>query len=130
MSRLPLEERRAWEERWHGTIWEGLDGGGWLELPTTSPGPQVVISAWNPLGMRLPQPVNRARDALLMGELQARGLSARRARGRSPDGAWWEDGWQIAHEADRTQLLVRRYGQLAGWVTDAGGARFHWADET
>ncbi|HEX3132308.1 MAG TPA: DUF3293 domain-containing protein [Planctomycetota bacterium] len=88
----------------------------------------MVLSAWNPAGQRLPIAVNQARDVVLQAELQAMGLTQVRARGRNPDGSWCEDGWQLPYEPMQAARLLRRYGQLAAWVTDAAGARYHWAD--
>lgn len=120
-------DRLHWESLWQGTLWERFDDGCWSPLEPRSAVPLVVITAWNPGGLRLPGAVNQARDVVLHGELCALGLIARRARGRSPSADWCEDGWQIPHELARTTELLCRYGQIAGWVTDPAGAHLHWS---
>lgn len=116
-----------WESLWRDTLWERFDDGRWSPLEARSAVPLVVVTAWNPGGLRLSGAVNQARDAVFQGELCALGLVPRRARGRSPSGDWYEDGWQIPHVQARTDQLLRRYGQIAGWVTDATGAHLHWS---
>lgn len=121
-------DQAFWEARWHATVWEGQDEAGrWTPIAPCSAEPLVVLSAWNPGGGRLPLAVNLARDALLLAELRALGLSPVRARGRSPDHAWCEEGWRIADLPARTAQLLRRYGQLAGWVTGPAGPRYAWS---
>lgn len=127
MAPLSLAERDHYEQLWRNTLWERLDGDCWLPLPSSSAVACVVISAWNPCGRSIPLEVNRARDRILHGELAALGLSPIRARGRSPDGHWSEEGWQIVHEATRSSVLLCRYGQIAGWVTGPDGPSYHWA---
>jgi Protein of unknown function (DUF3293) len=121
-------EQLGWEERWRNTLWEVLREQVWHPLPVFSARPQMVLSAWNPAGRRLPITVNQARDVVLQLELQAMGLTHARARGRHPDGSWSEDGWQLPYEPMLANRLLRRYGQLAAWVTDADGAHYHWTD--
>lgn len=48
----------------------------------------VFITAWNPYGAALPVEENEARQARLLGDLQARGLRAIPGRGCDPSGAW------------------------------------------
>jgi hypothetical protein len=103
----------------------------WLSLddaPTPHFG--LIVTAWNPASRRLPDDVNARRDRLLRAELDALGVGALRARGTSADGTWFEDGWLIAHEAHRSLSLLRRYGQLAGFVFSAEGRGLLWADGT
>ena len=88
-----------------------------------------MVSAWNPGVHRLPTSVNQARDAGLVAELQALGCTPLRARGRCPEGRWHEDGWQIPHTPLRSILVLRRYGQIAGWVTDADGSHYQWSED-
>lgn len=126
MNGITDNERERWIQRWHDTVWERFADDGWSRLAATSFDPLVVVTAWNPGGHRLPNAVNQARDVVLRTELHALGCTLLRARGRSPDGLWYEDGWQIPHVPSRTHRLLRRYGQLAGWVTDANGAHYHW----
>ncbi len=102
--------------------------GGWQALDRLdAQAPGLVLTAWNPDGAPLPPAVNRARDAVLRAELDARNCAPLRARGRSADGAWFEDGWLIPHLPERSLLLLRRYGQLAGFVFGPGGRRLLWA---
>jgi hypothetical protein len=123
------DERDQWRRAWRGTLWELAEGDGWRPLPDTGGAPAgVVVSAWNPHGVRLPDEVNRARDQLLLDELRARGLQPRRARGRSPDGAWSEDGWLVEHRHARSVALLGRYQQLAGLVVEHGRAHLLWRD--
>jgi Protein of unknown function (DUF3293) len=127
MSTPPNNDRSRWETLWRDTVWEFADGGTWsLLLPAATPVPLVVVTAWNPFGQRLSLDVNTARDAVLRAEIQALGCPYVRARGRSPDGRWCEDGWQFPHLPSRTQRLLQRYGQLAGLVADASGAHYCW----
>lgn len=100
-----------------------------MPLPDSSPVPLVVVSAWNPGGARLDAAINQARDRVLLDELEAWGLSPQRARGRSADGLWSEDGWLLEHLVARTTAILRRYGQIAGWVTGPGGSSYHWATD-
>ncbi|MBA3698783.1 MAG: DUF3293 domain-containing protein [Planctomycetes bacterium] len=123
-------ERLHWERRWQETVWERAEAAQWLPLASCSPHPLVVVTAWNPGGSQLPLAVNQARDVVLRDELVALGLVPIRARGRSPAGDSYEDGWQIPHQPPRTVTLLRRYGQLAGWVTDATGCRYQWSTTT
>ncbi len=103
--------------------------GGWQALDRLDAEiPGLVLSAWNPQGEPLPAAVNQARDTVLYAELRARDCAALRARGRSPDGSWTEDGWLIPHERERSLLLLRRYGQLAGYVFGPDGRGLLWAD--
>lgn len=119
-------ERRRWTDLWRHTVWEWAADNTWQPVEHHSADALVVISAWNPGGVRLPEAVNRARDHLLHQELLALGLSPRRVRGRSPDHSWCEEAWQIAHAADRTAHLLGRYGQIAGWLTEPAGWRYVW----
>lgn len=128
MHRRTPPDRRSWETLWDGTVWETLKYGRWSPLESTSSIPLVVVTAWNPAGSLLPMSVNQARDAVLHAELLALGLKPCRARGRSASGDWHEDGWQIPHAVERTRALLRRHGQLAGWVTDEKGASYLWWD--
>jgi hypothetical protein len=123
MSSPSPADRRSWEQLWHGTVWERLVAGRWLPLVPEGDR-QVVVSAWNPGSRVLPAAVNRARDTLLESELRAMGLEPGRARGRSADGGWCEEGWLIPHRPARTRALLRRYGQVAGW-----SGRLCWADD-
>ena len=141
MSSITENDRVRWESLWRNTLWERAEAGHWSPITTTSPDPLVVLTARNPGGLRLPILVNQAREVVLQAELSALGCTPQRARGRSPDGtwceedwceedwcedAWCEDGWQIPHALPRTRVLLCRYGQLAGWVTDADGAHLVW----
>ena len=121
-------DRRAWEKLWDGTVWEVEEHGHWSPLETRTGTPLVVVTAWNPGGMLLPVAVNQARDVVLRAELLALGLRARRARGRSRTGDWHEEGWQIPHADERTVGLLRRYGQLAGWISATAGASYRWVE--
>lgn len=121
-------ERDDWEACWRETLWDLCQDGVWRPLPSFSAEPMMVLSAWNPRGQRLPISVNQARDAVLQAELVAMMLTHVRARGRSPDGSWSEDGWQVPYDSTQAERLLRRHGQLAAWITDAAGARYHWAD--
>lgn len=129
MSSNPDNDRAGWERLWRDTLWESAADGQWSPLARTSPTPLVVVTAWNPGGRRLPRAVNDARDAVLLAELRTRGWTPLRARGRSADHGWCEEGWQIPHLPSHTRMLLRRYGQLAGWVTDAPGDRYHWCED-
>jgi hypothetical protein len=115
-------------ECWQGTVWERLEGTAWIQIGDRADETLIIISAWNPAGRLLPISVNQARDAVLLAELTEMGLSPRRVRGRSPDHAWSEECWQIAHAAGRSNRLLRRYGQIAGWITAPMGARYCWAE--
>jgi hypothetical protein len=128
MNNTTENDRARWEARWRTTVWEWAAAGQWLPLASMSASPLVVVTAWNPDGQLLPEAINRARDVMLLAELRALGCDPLRARGRSPDGTWHEDGWQIPHVPVRTLMLLRRYGQIAGWVTDADGAHYHWCE--
>ncbi len=128
MSSTADNDRSHWETLWHDTLWELATGGSWLPLRTTTQVPLVVVTAWNPGSQRLPDAVNTARDAVLQAEIQALGCHYVRARGRSPDGQWCEEGWQFPHLPSRTHWLLQRYGQLAGLVTDARGAHYCWSE--
>lgn len=120
--------RERWRRLWHGTIWEIVDGDGWLPLSATSAAPMLVISAWNAHGMAMPLAVNRSRDALLRDELSLRGLQPRRARGSSSDRAWSEDGWMVEHRAGLSPMLLQRYQQLAGLLVRDGRHHVLWWD--
>ncbi|GDY11516.1 hypothetical protein LBMAG53_03930 [Planctomycetota bacterium] len=79
----------------------------------------LVVGAWNPWSLRLGEAINRARDAVLQGELHARGLASRRLIGGS--GGWWEEFWCVdpATTADGERLLdllLIRYQQWAGLI--------------
>jgi hypothetical protein len=128
MSNTTDNDRAQWVARWRDTVWERLESGHWSLLATTSSVPLVVVTAWNPGGRQLPDAINQARDLVLQMEIKALGCAPLRARGRSPDGMWREDGWQIPHSPARSLTLLHRYGQLAGWVTDADGARYLWRE--
>jgi hypothetical protein len=119
--------RAQLEARWHGTIWEARDGHGWHRLNDRSDTSLVVISAWNPLGERLPPVLNHARDRLLGTELAQAGIIACRARGCDASGVWCEEGWQIAHQPARTLCLLARYQQFAGWLTGPDGPSLVWS---
>lgn len=86
----------------------------------------LVITAWNPGSRHLPLHVNEARDAVLKAELDALALETVRAKGRSGD--WYEMGWLIEHQPARSLHLLRRYGQLAGFVFSAEGRALLWSD--
>lgn len=129
MSPLSPAERRYFEDLWQNTRWEHLVDSTWMPLPNSSPVPLIVVSAWNPGSARLDAAINHARDRVLLGELEALGLSPQRARGRNPDGLWSEDGWLIEHLVARTTEILRRYGQIAGWVTGPGGSSYQWATD-
>jgi hypothetical protein len=121
-------DRRRWTECWRHTVWERAADSRWLALEEHSHDALVIVSAWNPGGRRLPEAVNRARDGVLHQELLAIGLRPLRVRGRSPDHSWCEEGWRFAHLPARTGALLRRYGQLAGWITEPAGCRYVWGD--
>lgn len=129
MTGMTRGERNDWKECWHDTRWEVYQDGAWQSLPPISVHPLMVLSAWNPGSRRLPIRVNEARDKVLQAELLAMGISHVRARGRSPDGSWCEDGWQVPYESMLAEQLLRRHGQLAAWITDAGGAYYHWTGQ-
>lgn len=122
-------DQAFWTKRWRGTVWELANGDHWLPLGTPSEA-LVVVSAWNPGSLRLAEAINQARDGVLAAELRALGLAPVRARGRSADRAWCEEGWLIAHLPTRTTGLLQRYGQIAGWVTEPLGSRYVWANPT
>jgi hypothetical protein len=125
-------QRRHWRTRWGTTRWQLAQAdGGWLELPgalATGSGALFALSAWNPGSVPLPVAVNRARDALLRDELQARGEHPRRMRGGDPQAGWWEEGWLVGHQPARDAALLRRYGQLAGLVLSGGAMALLWCD--
>jgi Protein of unknown function (DUF3293) len=130
MSRLTFEAQAAWEAIWQQTIWEYQVNAHWQQLP--SHGSWFLLSAWNPASQRLPLAVNHARDAVLAAEIAARGLSAQRCRGRSPDSSWSEDAWMISDQftPDFVALrdtLLNRYGQLAGVCVADGVLSWCWA---
>jgi hypothetical protein len=122
-------ERARWRDTWRTTVCEAALDGGWLDLAhALASGPTLLITAWNPDGAALAPAVNQRRDAVLHDELSARGLSPRRARGRDPGGSWSEDGWAVPCDREAAVELLRRFGQLAGFVFDRGGRGLLWRD--
>lgn len=128
MRRDPVEDERR-RATWRATVCELSHDGVWLALATAVPAaPTVVVTAWNPLGLLLPEAVNRARDAVLVAELVGRGVERRRARGRDPAGTWIEEGWALSYAREDALRLLRRYGQLAAFVFVRGRRSLLWAD--
>jgi len=130
MSTLTPQEQTTWMTRWSQTIWEYQQNGTWLPLPCT--GKWFLLSAWNPHSQRLPLAVNEARDAVLVAELQARGIGMQRSRGRAADGSWSEDGWMISDYGTPDAAILHhdllvRYGQLAGVGIDDGAVTLWWS---
>jgi hypothetical protein len=129
-SGIDPSERDRLRLAWRATTCELADGEAWSPVPRDAAAPAtLVVTAWNPWSRRLPDAVNAARDRVLAVELAALALPSRRARGRSPDGAWQEDGWAVEHREEASSLaLIRAYGQLAGFVFAHGGRALLWAD--
>jgi hypothetical protein len=84
--------------------------------------PVVVVTAWNPDGVRLEPDINGARQRKLALELGTRGLAWWPATGRDPVDAHHEAGAAVPGLAEDEGLaLGRRYGQAAVyvWTPDA-----------
>lgn len=124
---MDAPDRDYWATRWQDTVWEFLQVDRWDLLPPSMPDEAVVLSAWNPGGHRLPTSINHARDRILQAELVARGCTPLRVRGRSRDLTWCEEAWLIPHLSRRTEQLLNRYGQLAGWLIGPLEPRYVWA---
>lgn len=72
----------------------------------------AFITAWNPASTPHSDTANAAADALLVDQLDARGIRRQPAWAESPDGAWREPGWLIA-DVDRSNCdrLAQEFGQ-------------------
>jgi len=96
--------------------------------------PVVVVTAWNPDGVRLDAGVNAARGRRLQRDLDARGLVGWPATGRSPVDGHHEEGVAVPGLDEPEALaLGRLHGQAAVYVWTPGawevvacdGARRH-----
>ena len=90
--------------------------------PEGTAAPVVVVTAWNPDSVVRPHEENRAANAALAAELDARGLPRWPATGRDPDDGHHEDGFAVPGlDADAGTALGRRHGQAAVyvWTPDA-----------
>jgi hypothetical protein len=122
-------QREQWRSTWRATLCETRIDQGWAPCGRAAkPDPAFIITAWNPTSRPLPEPVNAARDGVLREELAALGWSPQRARGRSGSGDWHEDGWLVPYDDRVAVHLLRRYGQLAGFVFTRGGRALIWED--
>ena len=74
----------------------------------------TFLTAWNPASTPRSQTANEAADALLVAELDARGVRRQAAWAESPDGHWREAGWLLA-DLDRAgcDRLAQAFGQAA-----------------
>ncbi|ADI15007.1 DUF3293 domain-containing protein [Truepera radiovictrix] len=76
--------------------------------------PFVLVTAYNPRSVALPDEENRQRNAALEEELQSRGLEYGPSSGASRDGSWEEPGFVVFDlTADEARALGRRYEQHA-----------------
>lgn len=77
-------------------------------------GPYYVVTAWNPGSEQLPQAENAERNEQLHAELVEAAARVLPARGRSPDGTWYEESYAAIGIGQRTiRALGRNYGQAA-----------------
>ncbi len=127
---MDQERRASLRALYRATRCQIRTEGGWQALDTLpSEGMGAVITAWNPAGTKLPPAVNDARDDLLRAELAAYGLAPLRVRGNAADGSWYEDGWLVPHDDQRTLRLLRRWHQLAAYLLDRTGRSLLWSDD-
>lgn len=83
--------------------------------------PVVVVTAWNPDGIRLASDVNGARQRILTLELGTRGLPWSPATGRDPGDGHHEEGAAVTGLSEEEGLaLGRRHGQAAVYVWTPG----------
>lgn len=94
------------------------DGRRWKPIPDDLGYIGLVITAWNAKAQLLPRLENDRRDGLLFSSLRRMNLVGIRARGSNPVGSWYEQGWLIRHEEERSIELLLRYEQLAGFIID------------
>ena len=79
--------------------------------------PVLIVTAWNPDSIILPVADNRARNQLLVAELDRRGLIFWPAVGRDPDTDHHEDGFAISGLTPAEGVtLGLRHGQAAVFV--------------
>jgi hypothetical protein len=76
--------------------------------------PLFVLTAHNPASVILDDAVNDARNAVLLDQIEAAGLTVYPAIGKSPDGSWFEPGFALSGADLATAIdLGREHGQNA-----------------
>ena len=104
-------------------------GGRWKPMVIGEPAPELearfpaarwfgMVSAWNPLSVLQPDPVNRAEDERLHAAIRERGWQAVPGFASAPDRTWREPTWMVFDIAPGDlDALAREFGQLStlGW---------------
>ena len=82
-----------------------------------------MLSAWNPLSVERPEPVNRAEDDRLHAAIRARGWQGVPGFASAPDRTWREPNWMVVDiTAAELDALAREFGQLGTLHWARGGA--------
>lgn len=90
------------------------DGAASGRLPAVLGETVHVVTAWNPWSRPLDRTDNKARNALLRGDLEDMGATNVPAMGCSPDGIWCEDSFAVVGRArEAMRSLAATHGQAA-----------------
>ena len=81
----------------------------------------AVVTAFNPMGRRVPAAENRLRDAALRKRLKARAIECFRVTGGSKDGSHREPGWgAVVPSPETARALAAEFDQNAYYWISSG----------